>query len=258
MIHIASPIPPNQPEDENELIKPAVEGATNVFKASIKHKVKRFVFTSSCLSLYFGHEKELLDEGMWADPTKCTHYSKSKILAEKAIWDIYYSQNLQHQHTEMVSALPSLVFGPGVSAHGNFSEGFILELIKGNLLGIPTPDVTYAIVDVRDAALGHCLSLFQPNIDGQRIALSAGSIKFSEIAHILHKNFPEFPIKTGTVTADELKNSGNQIAIQLGYSVGNRFEVNNAKSIEKLGMKYRPLEETVVDMGRQLKKLQIV
>ena len=52
VIHVASPIPPYVPKDENEIVGPAVEGAKNVLNASIKNNVKRFIFTSSGLTMY--------------------------------------------------------------------------------------------------------------------------------------------------------------------------------------------------------------
>ena len=51
VIHVASPIPPGVPQDESELIKPAVEGTQNVINACLRNKVKRLVFTSSCLTV---------------------------------------------------------------------------------------------------------------------------------------------------------------------------------------------------------------
>ena len=54
MIHVASPFPASNPRDENEIIKPAVEGTTNVLEACAKTKgaVKRVVLTSSCVAVY--------------------------------------------------------------------------------------------------------------------------------------------------------------------------------------------------------------
>lgn len=61
VFHVASPIPPHIPKNEDEVIIPAVNGTKYVLEASIKNKVKRLVFTSSCLTLFFGNEEKLLN-----------------------------------------------------------------------------------------------------------------------------------------------------------------------------------------------------
>ena len=50
-MHTASPFVLNPPKDENELIRPAVEGTLAVVRAAHKHKVKRVVITSSVVSI---------------------------------------------------------------------------------------------------------------------------------------------------------------------------------------------------------------
>ena len=82
VVHVASPLPPNIPKDENEIIKPAVEGAKNILTAALKHNVKRVVFTSSLATLQSENEDKVLDEGVWAKASDTSHYPKSKILAE--------------------------------------------------------------------------------------------------------------------------------------------------------------------------------
>ena len=47
IVHTASPFSMQMPKDENELIKPAVEGTLAVMKAAQKYKVKKVVITSS-------------------------------------------------------------------------------------------------------------------------------------------------------------------------------------------------------------------
>ena len=47
VLHVASPFPAGEPEDENELIIPAREGALRVLKAARDAGVKRVVLTSS-------------------------------------------------------------------------------------------------------------------------------------------------------------------------------------------------------------------
>ena len=51
VVHTASPLPIQVPEDEQVVIKPAVEGTLAVLRAAHKHKVKRVVVTSSGLTI---------------------------------------------------------------------------------------------------------------------------------------------------------------------------------------------------------------
>jgi nucleoside-diphosphate-sugar epimerase len=48
VLHIASPLPPASPKDEDEVIKPAVDGTIGILQACVKSTVKRVVTTSSC------------------------------------------------------------------------------------------------------------------------------------------------------------------------------------------------------------------
>lgn len=53
MIHVASPFPAESPKNEDEVIKPAVEGTKNVLEACVNAGcVKRVVVTSSCAAIY--------------------------------------------------------------------------------------------------------------------------------------------------------------------------------------------------------------
>src|SRR3954447_24556746 len=47
VLHVASPFPPEQPKDPDELIVPARDGALRVIKASLDAGVERIVMTSS-------------------------------------------------------------------------------------------------------------------------------------------------------------------------------------------------------------------
>src|SRR5579871_5521784 len=53
--HVASPFPAVHPKDENELIRPAREGALRVLKAAKAAGVKRVVMTSSFAAIGYGH-----------------------------------------------------------------------------------------------------------------------------------------------------------------------------------------------------------
>ncbi len=70
VLHVASPFPPKQPRDPDELIVPAREGTLRVLRASLDAGVKRVVVTSSvaAIRLSDGAAARPLDEGDWTDP----------------------------------------------------------------------------------------------------------------------------------------------------------------------------------------------
>ena len=54
VLHVASPIAMQLPKDEDEMVKPAVEGTLRVLKAASKAGVKRVVITSSVAAIMYG------------------------------------------------------------------------------------------------------------------------------------------------------------------------------------------------------------
>jgi nucleoside-diphosphate-sugar epimerase len=52
LVHTASPFTLKIPDDENVLVKPAVEGTLAAVRAAHKYKLKRVVITSSIVSIY--------------------------------------------------------------------------------------------------------------------------------------------------------------------------------------------------------------
>ncbi len=51
VVHTASPFPSSNPKNEDDVIKPAVEGTLAVMRAAHKNGVKRVVITSSVGSI---------------------------------------------------------------------------------------------------------------------------------------------------------------------------------------------------------------
>src|SRR5271170_69587 len=69
--HVASPLPPNAPKHEDELIIPAREGALRVLRASRDAGVKRVVMTSSFAAIGYGHQSQTAPytETQWSNLT---------------------------------------------------------------------------------------------------------------------------------------------------------------------------------------------
>ena len=116
VVHTASPLPIAVPEDENVVIKPAVEGTLAVMRAAHKHGVKRVVITSSGLTMTLHKpedQKEIYTEDDWSDLSVCGPYEKSKTLAEKAAWD-YVGALPADEKFELVVIIPGLIQGPAL------------------------------------------------------------------------------------------------------------------------------------------------
>jgi nucleoside-diphosphate-sugar epimerase len=89
--HTASPNPSQSPKDENELIRPAVEGTVGILRACKESSsIRAIVVTSSIVSVSEGKAqkgKALYTESDWSDvEADCGMYAKSKTLAERAAW----------------------------------------------------------------------------------------------------------------------------------------------------------------------------
>lgn len=91
LIHTASPFPLIQPENEDDVVRPAVDGTLRALRAAKRAHVSRVGMTSSCLAVLLAkpNGKLRLDESDWSSPDdpRATPYAKSKILAEKAAWN---------------------------------------------------------------------------------------------------------------------------------------------------------------------------
>jgi nucleoside-diphosphate-sugar epimerase len=52
VLHVASPFPPTQPKDPDELIVPALDGALRVLRAALDGGVERMVLTSALAAIH--------------------------------------------------------------------------------------------------------------------------------------------------------------------------------------------------------------
>src|SRR5947209_5787506 len=124
----------------------------------------------------------------------------------------------------------------------NTSNQRVLNFINGSLAGkseLP-PTGVYLWVDVRDVAEAH-VNAFEKDATG-RFLVTAGKFSNQQVVNIIHKRFPELADKLPKATADD------GIPTEL-------YGVDNSRSVEVLGLKYRSLETCVVDLVNSLKKM---
>ncbi|MCB0829464.1 MAG: NAD-dependent epimerase/dehydratase family protein, partial [Solirubrobacterales bacterium] len=158
VLHIASPFPPNRPKDPQELIKPAVGGATRVINAALDAGVERVVMTSSVAAIRGGENQEDRDytEDDWTNVDAVAAYPQSKTLAEQAAWDLVEKRG---EREKLATICPSAILGPVMPDDDSFS----LEAIERLLNGMPAvPEIGFSWVDVRDVSAAHIAAMEKP------------------------------------------------------------------------------------------------
>jgi dihydroflavonol-4-reductase len=249
VIHTASPFPIAQPKDENDLIRPALQGTERVLMAAKAAGASRVVLTSSCAAIMAVGRSRIQDESDWndVDSRSTTAYEKSKTLAERRAWEIAKAEGL-----ELTVINPGFVLGPPLDA--NF--GASLEIVEGFLKRANPMQPPYGlpIVDVRDVAEMHLRAVERPETAGKRFIASAGSMSFADMANILALAYPTRKIVTKVAPVFLLRilalfdGSIRSILPKLGTVE----EVSNARAIAEMGMDFTPPDQALRDAAAWL------
>jgi len=243
VLHIASPIFLALPKDENEMIRPAVDGTLRVLNAARRAGVKRVVMTSNFGAVGYSHKDPQIPitESEWTDPNEkgLSSYNKSKVMAERAAWDFIRQEGAG---MELSVINPVGIFGPALSA--DLSSGFELvkNIIDGSMKAIPK--LWLNIIDVRDVVDLHLRAMVSPDANGQRfLALAGGKISLPEIARLIKEKMPEIAGKiSGKTSPNWLVRIGalfNPKAKAIASMLNASRNVSNDKAREVLG--WQPL-----------------
>ena len=121
----------------------------------------------------------------------------------------------------------------------NTSNQRILSAAQGKFKDEIPPSGVHLWVDVRDVAEAHVAAFEKPDAANQRFFTTAGYFSNREICNIIKKNFPQFKDLPSESTPGGGYPKGTSDEGLYGY--------NNERSIEILGLKYRTLEESIID-----------
>lgn len=254
--HVASPFPAVHPKDENELIRPAVDGALRVLKAAKAAGVKRVVMTSSMAAIAYGHgdkRAEVSDETMWSDPKgpDNTPYTKSKTLAERAAWDYV---NGEGKGLELAVINPTGILGPALSKDVSTSLEIPIRLMNGKTPGIPR--LGFSLVDVRDVAACQVAAMEVPAAAGERFLATEGFLWFTEAADVLRKAFPAYAKKIPSRKVPDIMLKimavFQPIYKQTVTELGRTRKASNAKAMRVLGVKFRTAQEALTSSAQSL------
>lgn len=197
LMHTASPFPLAQPKNEDDLIRPAVDGTLRALKAAKANGINRVILTSSAVAVMSGKMpsgKTSFDEADWSElnhPTM-TAYGRSKTLAERAAWE--FVQN-DAPEINLTTINPVLVLGPPLDDKFGTSVSIVERVLNAKDPAIPRFGLP--IVDVRDVALMHVKALEMPEeTRGQRFLATNGFMWFGDVAATLKAAYPSRKIVT--------------------------------------------------------------
>ncbi|MCK1361287.1 aldehyde reductase [Bradyrhizobium sp. 199] len=187
VIHTASPFPAGLPDDADDLIRTARDGALRVLRAADDVGAARVVLTSSIAATNHGSGRPPFTEKDWTDPAnaRATPYYKSKTLAEQAAWSFARNSGL-----DLCVINPGMIFGPLLGPHYGTSVGLIQQMMSGKLKRVPR--FGFAVVDVRDVADAHIRAMTCPEAAGERFIVGGGFFWLRDLAAVLTKAFPEY------------------------------------------------------------------
>lgn len=248
LMHTASPFPMGQPKDEQDLIRPAVEGTLRALKAAQRAGINRVVLTSSTVSVASAPlpERGYFSEDDWSDFTyrSTVSYTKSKTLAEQAAWDFV---DAHAPDMELTAINPGLVLGTPLDANYGTSIKIIERLMNGT--DPMLPNFGFAVVDVKDVAAMHVKALNTPASIGERVLSVSGSLWFKDIAGTLSTEYPNRKIAT-RVAPDMLMHVLGifDMAIKsILPQLGDCPPVSNQKAQDMFGMDFVPADQAIKD-----------
>jgi len=262
VLHVASPLPPNVPKNEDELIVPAREGTLRVLRAARGAGVKRVVLTSSFAAIGYGHpqQKAPFDETSWTDPdgTDVLPYVKSKTLGERAAWNFIATEG---GGLELSALNPVGVFGPVLGPDYSASILVVQRLMEGAIPGCPR--LYFGVVDVRDVADLHIRAMTHPAAKGERFLAVAGDfMSILEIAKVLKSRMGESARRVPTRQLPDwlvrLAALRDPAVKQILPELGKVKNATNAKARRILGWAPRSNEEAIEATAKSLVRLGLL
>jgi dihydroflavonol-4-reductase len=254
VLHVASPFPPTQPKDPDDLIVPAREGTLRVLGASLDAGVERVVVTSSVAAVTGGRQRlsRPLTEEDWSDPDnpKLSAYARSKTIAERAAWDLARERDATNR---LAVVNPGAILGPVLSADRSYS----IEMVERLLRGIPgTPRIGFSVVDVRDVVDLELRAMTTPGAGGERFVATTRFMWMSEVAAVLRDRLGEDAAKVPKRSVPDLLVRGMALfdpgIRSIVGQLGRKPELSSEKARADLGWSPRPAEETIAECARSL------
>ncbi|GIL25082.1 NAD-dependent epimerase/dehydratase family protein [Actinocatenispora comari] len=261
VVHVASPFVLAKPEDPDELIRPAVEGATRAVTTALNTGVERVVMTSALATIQFARapRTHLYSAADWtaASDPGLNAYTVSKVKAELAARDIA----ARHGAPDRLALInPGAVIGPLLTDDPGTSVTAIQQLLAGALPMIP--DLRLPWISVDDVAEAHIAAMTSAAAGGHRTIVATDPMSMTEVAKLLRTRLPEQSRRlpkwsmptwlTWLASAFEPQLRDNR------WLIGRAQRFDRAPAESLLGHRLRPVPEAIEETARSLAEHQLV
>jgi nucleoside-diphosphate-sugar epimerase len=262
VVHTASPFPIAQPDDPDEVIRPARDGTLRVLKAATRAEVKRLVLTSSSVAIFYASGRpsgHIYSEDDFTDETRSdlTHYIKSKTIAEKAAWQFVKATS---GAPELAVINPAFVQGPALDDDLSTSHDLFRLMARG--LYPAAPRIRFPVTDVRDVAAAHAEAALRPDAAGKRYLIGEGHLRLYELGRILARELPDL---RGKVPKFELPDVAvRALAVfdkrlrTILPELGEQKDYTNARVRADLGLNLRSADDAVTAAVQSLRDLRLI
>ncbi|MEM8730834.1 MAG: aldehyde reductase [Pseudomonadota bacterium] len=257
LIHTASPFPMAEPDNPDDLIRPAVDGTLRAMRAAKAVGINRVILTSSNAAIYKEASKPKdapSDESNWTTPDDPSvgAYEASKTLAERAAWDFVG----RYPEIALTTINPGAVFGPPMDAR----YGTSLELVERLMSGQDpfNPPMGLPMVDVRDVAMMHVAAIDMEAAKGERFSAASETLTFAELARILKEWDPSLKTATRVAPAWLMRFMALFMADikPVVANIGRNLAVSGAKAEKTFGFTFIPARDSVIASGEAIKRDQ--
>lgn len=253
--HTASPFVTTMPDDEMELIRPAVEGTARAINAALKAKIEHIVLTSSMAAIMYGHDKTRsapFTETDWTNTSAETNaYVRSKTLAEQKAWEL---MDAADRHDDLSVINPSFILGPLLNKDPGTSGKLVMRFLSGSLPA--APKIGFSCIDVRDVAELHVLAMTAPQAAGKRLVGAGSPLSMLEMSNALKEQLPSYAAK---LPKFELPNWAVRIYAIFDSDarsnigeLGHVKTVNASQAIDLLGRELLSSKSAMAAMGQSL------
>ncbi|KAL9057031.1 MAG: hypothetical protein Q9162_002579 [Coniocarpon cinnabarinum] len=254
IIHTASPVSMFVEDSERDLLQPAMNGVNELLGSVQKHspQVRRIIMTSSCVAVIdfskgprpgytYGEDdwNPITYEEAKAEKSYAAYFA-SKKLAEETAWNYVKNNRVTY---EFATICPPMVYGPPAYEPDmkriKSSVGDASRFMNGTTTE-PGPTLVPAFVDVRDVAEAHLRAYEKEGLKG-RYLLTAGEFQYVDICRILREQVPRL--------RDKVPDPEQTVKVET-------FKIDGERAKTELGMKLRPLSESIADTATWLMQAQ--